>query len=183
MNKILLFAILGMISMTACTRKVAKVVVKDDVTTEVTKPEKPAVDDNSRTPKGVYPVIKMKRGACYGQCPSYDVSINSDGSVDFVGYAFVKDLGANRGNVSKDVLKKLIDKAREIDYLGMENEYPINGKKIDDLPTISTQVIIGDMVKNVTDHFDSPPALQAFEVMIDEVVRGIEYKRVEVEKK
>lgn len=167
---------------TACTKKIAK-----DKTTVVTAPpvqidvtEKPNV---GRGPQGVYPKIKISRSACYGQCPSYNATINSDGSVKFVGFAWVDNIGSFRGVMSKETLDQLMAKAQEINYLEMSNEYPTDGRNIPDLPTVTTEIIFGDMVKQIKDHFDSPASLQEFEVMLDEAIRAIKYSPTEAEKK
>ncbi len=136
-----------------------------------------------RGPQGVYPMIKINRSACYGQCPSYNATINSDGTVEFVGFAHVENLGANAGVIDKEALKNIMRKAQEIDYIGMNSEYPVDGRNIPDLPTVTTEITFGDMIKQVKDHFDSPASLQELETMIDEAVRAIKYRPVTVEKK
>jgi hypothetical protein len=182
MKKIALsIIVLTSIFAASCTKKIIKTPEPSVVVTPTTAED--PTPRPTRTPQGVHPIVKITRGACYGQCPSYNATINSDGTVEFVGFAWVESLGANRGVIDKKVLQSILDKAQEIDYIGMSNEYPTDGRDIPDLPTITTEITFGDMVKQVKDHFDSPASLQALEVMIDEAVRAVKYTPTEEKKK
>src|ERR1041385_1402009 len=52
--------------------------------------------------------ITLSRTACFGTCPIYTVTINSDGAVTFNGLRFVKNVGLAQGRVDKSAFRDLV---------------------------------------------------------------------------
>jgi len=73
------------------------------------------------------PVITLERGACFGTCPVYKLSIFADGRVEYEGKEFVKRQGKARGQISKAALQSLIREFEKIDYTKLDNEYVSEG--------------------------------------------------------
>jgi hypothetical protein len=60
-------------------------------------------------------VAKLGRGACYGACPVYEVTIHEDGRVEYHGSKFVVTEGSAEGRVSSDEvvnLRRAFERAR-----------------------------------------------------------------------
>lgn len=51
--------------------------------------------------------VRMRRSGCYGRCPSYTVSINGDGVVEFTGERFTAATGVQRGQAPAAALQGL----------------------------------------------------------------------------
>ena len=73
------------------------------------------------------PVITLERGACFGACPVYKLSIFADGKVEFEGKEFVKRKGKARGQITKAALQSLVREFEKINYLKLDNEYVTEG--------------------------------------------------------
>lgn len=58
--------------------------------------------------------ISMRRGACFGRCPVYRVTIGGDGSVEFVGERFVGAVGTRSGRADLAQLATLRAKASAV---------------------------------------------------------------------
>ncbi len=63
--------------------------------------------------------IILKRGACYGQCPIYMLTISVDGKVVYEGENFVKVFGRQEKTISADKLRQLLEKFSEMDFPGL----------------------------------------------------------------
>ncbi|NGY03851.1 DUF6438 domain-containing protein [Solimonas terrae] len=58
--------------------------------------------------------ISMRRGACFGRCPQYRVTIDGAGGVEFVGDRFVNALGSFRGRADMAAVAELRRKAADV---------------------------------------------------------------------
>src|SRR3989304_2248176 len=67
-------------------------------------------------PVAVSPVVaSLERTGCNGTCPVYRVSVHADGTVDYLGRAHVKIVGARSGHITADQVTRLLgvfDEAR-----------------------------------------------------------------------
>src|SRR6187402_3273520 len=80
----------------ACSRKKK---VKDS-----TSPDQPHPPD---TVAGATAVATLERTGCYGECPVYRLTVNSDGTVVYVGTRYVKVLGRQVYKISEAQLSEL----------------------------------------------------------------------------
>lgn len=64
-------------------------------------------------------VITLERTACYGTCPIYQLTIFSDGRVEFVGERFVKKIGKATGRISRKQLEHLVLQFTNIYYFNL----------------------------------------------------------------
>ena len=55
-------------------------------------------------------IIQLQRYPCYGNCPSYVVTIHGDGRVEYVGLDNVKLKGKHEGLISRDAIKAILAK-------------------------------------------------------------------------
>ena len=61
-------------------------------------------------------VVTLKRTLCYGSCPVYELTIFSDGRVEYVGKQFVKKVGKATGQITRKQLEELVMEFTDIDY-------------------------------------------------------------------
>jgi hypothetical protein len=73
------------------------------------------------------PVITLERGACFGICPVYKLSLFADGRVEYEGKEFVKRKGKVQGRITKAALQSLVREFEKINYTSLDNEYISEG--------------------------------------------------------
>jgi hypothetical protein len=118
--------------------------------------------------------ISLERTQCFGTCPSYQVTIRSDGTVEYEGKEFVTQKGNKRSKISRSDVLKLQRKAREIGLFALKDEYYVQevgnaSVAVSDLPS---QIIIakgGDRTKRIEDYLGAPRRLKEFEELIETV--------------
>lgn len=94
-------------------------------------------------------VITLERTGCYGRCPSYTLSIFSDGTVTYYGqsrYGFTRVTGAARSWVSQEQLRQLLSEFERVRYFSLKDRYETVG---DGCPTVAT---------------DSPSAISSLQI-------------------
>lgn len=73
------------------------------------------------TPVAGDTVITMVRTGCFGDCPSYKVSILSQGEVIFEGRRFVRQTGVATGALTSTQLERLMDEFRRMNYFALRD--------------------------------------------------------------
>jgi hypothetical protein len=68
-------------------------------------------------------IITLERGACFGSCPIYKLTINGDGLVVFEGKDFVKQKGRAEARISRDQVKELTEAFYKIYYFSLQDRY------------------------------------------------------------
>src|SRR2546425_6767370 len=63
--------------------------------------------------------LSLKRTACYGPCPVFEVTVWSSGKVAFLGESFVSTIGRKEYWVNKDSVKRLLILARRLKFFSM----------------------------------------------------------------
>ena len=107
-------------------------------------------------------IISLRRGACFGKCPIYLINIFSDRSAVYHGEKFVEKIGTVNFQISLKEVNLILEKANEINYCQMENEY---FERITDLP--NTNIEIFD--KKIKDYYGAPKELKELERLIDQI--------------
>lgn len=121
--------------------------------------------------------ISLKRTACYGICPVYNLKIRSDGQVIYEGEKFVRVEGKQTAIVPKDEALKLLDEMLASNYFSFQDSYTeiknSDGSitTVTDLPTTYTSLQLGAKTKTIRDYVGAPETLKKIEARIDEVAR------------
>lgn len=92
--------------------------------------------------------IVLKRGACYGTCPSYDVVV-STGGIEFDGHSCVAALGKHAAPVDGNEVRKLASKFVAADFYSMDTEYEAT---VTDMPAYVLSIQVDGQEKEVTDY-------------------------------
>lgn len=107
--------------------------------------------------------ITVKRGACMGACPIYNVTVHRNGKVNFEGIRFIEPEGKLNFSLSDRDNARFWKMADQIEYAGYDTLYPCN---IADLPS-STFVFENEKTqKTIT--YQCEPA-EVFINLMDEV--------------
>lgn len=123
-------------------------------------------------------VINLERTVCFGRCPSYKVTVGSDGTVTFEGRDFVKTKGPARAQIKPEDFKKLVNEFEKIKYFSLDDKYepgtPGCGLAVTDLPYARTSIQMDGKTKSVSHYHGCREsevlrALTALERTIDEI--------------
>lgn len=125
-------------------------------------------------------VITLERGACFGTCPIYKVSVTSDGRVTFEGFNYTKIKGKATGRIKAKDFKNLVKEFEQIKYFSLDDKYepgePNCGPAATDMPYVKSSIQLKGKTKSISHYqgcFGSEVvrALFALDRRIDEVAR------------
>jgi len=97
--------------------------------------------------------IAIQRTECFGSCPIYKATFDSEGMVHFDGQGCVSKLGSHTYYVPRFRFTRTLKKANEIQFKTFRNNYRIEDCITDpgDLP--STKITINDGVTEKSVHY------------------------------
>lgn len=70
-------------------------------------------------------MIYIHHGTCFGQCPSYSVTVYPDGQVTYEGYRFVSTTGAKKFRVEMEIANQLAYYMQQNGFFGLHDTYPV----------------------------------------------------------
>ena len=100
--------------------------------------------------------IELKRLGCYGTCPIYTFTLNSEGEAKFEGERFTEKLGSWEKQFDETELRPLWDLVSEKDWSLYDDEYPSN---VSDLPATVLSIKMKRKVKMIYIQGEHPKAL------------------------
>lgn len=116
--------------------------------------------------------ITMRRGACFGRCPQYSVTVDGGGNIDFVGTRFVNASGPHHAKADMNAVAVLRGKTAAV-FAGVGDVVPGTSAckhYATDHPQITLELRTADGVRtrrHYTGCASSPPALRELEALID----------------
>jgi hypothetical protein len=118
----------------------------------------------------------MERGACYGRCPIYKLTISANGTVDYEGIRFVRIEGKRRSKINASQIEELVASIKNADFFSLEDEYVTPAT---DLPSITLSITLDGQTKSIW-HYgfldcgseNAPQELCELESKIEEVVNS-----------
>jgi len=126
--------------------------------------------------------ISLSRSGCYGTCPIYQVTIHGDGTVDYIGKAYVDVLGHHQFKISSTEVAALVASMRDKNLWSMDPSYRA---RITDNPTRVLNFKVGDSKHSIEDYVGGmvgmPKAITEFEDEVDMVGRMNSWTRLSVE--
>lgn len=151
---------------------------------ELNKVNTPATPSPAPTPISIANdlQIRLERGACFGRCPQYTVTISSDGSVEFEGKKDTKVIGKALGEIAESDLKQLVAEFEKIGYFDLKDRYTDDAcpEIATDMPSATTSYQFNGKQKTVFHYFGCvtkdtrepyPPGLNLLENKIDEIAK------------
>ena len=131
------------------------------------------LDLESHPSQSTTPTISLEYTSCFGFCPTYTVSIDEDGIVNYMGYENVQKIGAIQSSITKNDLNSIIEKINQINFYEFDDEY---GAEITDIPRIIISVDLNGNVKSIKSpsHF-IPESLKELEILIVDLVDVSQY--------
>ncbi|MGB7604538.1 MAG: DUF6438 domain-containing protein [Lutisporaceae bacterium] len=125
----------------------------------------------------MFEYIKLERTMCYGDCPVYEVTVDSKGNVEYIGDTFVYKIGQLNSKISNRKVKQLADKLYEFNYKSFVYE-PGDLFATDHPSCITTVKYLNGEIKTVDHylgHFLVDKKLSEFENSIDRILGTKKY--------
>jgi len=114
--------------------------------------------------------ITLARSACFGSCPVYSLTIAGDGTVAYVGEAFVKVMGPASGQMSLSDVQALADQMLHADYFNLSVPVTCPAGIATDASGATTSLTLGERTHTVQDYHGNacaPAVLGELENAID----------------
>ena len=110
---------------------------------------------------------------CFGQCPVYNLDIDTAGHAVIEAKRFFDFQGFHEADLTKDQMQFILDKANETDYFGLDHVYDAN---VTDLPSTLTILQTSSELQWVYDRLNAPEGLGQFEADMDSLIRTLDWK-------
>jgi len=115
--------------------------------------------------------VSLQRSGCFGSCPSYTVTVSTDGIV-FEGGAYVVARGRHTAGVDAKAVRKLASRFVAADFYSMEPKYVAS---VTDNPTYVLSIDIDGNKKTVEDYVGSwegmPAVISDLEEEVDDLAK------------
>jgi hypothetical protein len=114
------------------------------------------------------PFLLFEKTRCFGSCPSYQASIAEDGSITFIGRAYVPVEDTVHLQLPAPTLKELQETVKQLNYEQLEDIYPTQWS---DMPsTITTFYKDGNLAKRIKHQEGGPEALKLFQNRLNSIL-------------
>lgn len=119
----------------------------------------------------------IEKGACFGSCPTYSMSIYNNGSVVLKAIRGVNKTGVYHSSLSNEQMKAFLLRAKEIGYVEMKDVY--DSKSVTDLPSVTTTVVINGSRKSVRRRYEYPKEIIELEKLFDNLLDSLTWEKVQ----
>lgn len=138
-------------------------------TPETTADPKPTADASASpvTTAEVLPLVQLKRGACFGRCPMYSVTVFTDGAVSFDGERFVETQGHATGKLDAAALGKLVKRLESSGFAEWKTSY--ENRQVTDMATV-TLTFRGRTIVHYIGDESAPAGLKQLEDDVDALI-------------
>ncbi len=125
-------------------------------------------------PSDVISAVTLVRGACFGTCAQYALTVSSDGGVVFVGFAHVRTRGLARAHINPTNARVLIARFTEANFVGMWEQYLPGqtscGLYATDAPIVELSLVTPTLYKKVVHDYgcgSAPTVLRELQAAVD----------------
>ena len=123
--------------------------------------------------------MTLRRGACFGSCPIYAVTLAADGLADWDGERFVDRLGRYQGQVDLNDYERIARFIQRAGFFSWEPEYLAN---VTDLPDYFLTVEAGNQTKTVRQNgVDEPADFWVIAALVDCLAEALDWTAVPLE--
>lgn len=131
-------------------------------------------------------VITLKRSACYGTCPVYELTIDADGNVTFDGQKHTKTIGKATGKIAVGEIDRLISEFNTAGFLDLDDNYDQKTcpNFATDMSTVAVSLRQNGQTKTVIHNLGCstkgdpkpyPPGLRELEDKIEQAARSSQW--------
>jgi hypothetical protein len=120
--------------------------------------------------------VTLRRGACFGSCPIYEVTLAADGAATWHGERFVDRIGDYQGRVDQNDVGRLTRFISRAGFLGWEPEYVAD---VTDLPNYFLTVVTDEQSKTVRQYgVDEPADFWVIAALVDHIAEAADWTAV-----
>lgn len=157
----------GKVSVATESQPPAATVAEGGATREAT----PLGKDRSQAADTKGTVVRLERTECYGTCPAYSVEIRGDGSVEYVGKAYVGKRGRQGTQIAPAALVALAARFEKASFFRLDWADPCELVATDN-PTAKLTFTTGLRTRTIDDYHGNgcmPKVLRELEDEVDRV--------------
>ena len=124
------------------------------------------------------PLVEFTRGACYGKCPVYTLTIYNEGLAKFNGKKFTDKDGIHTKLLSKaqvEELRKTLEKANLFDYPDNYEDGIADAAQV----TLTYYSENGGPIKRIKGKGDRPEALKQLDARLEEIANSAGWETLE----
>lgn len=115
------------------------------------------------------------RTPCYGNCPTYDMTIYENGFVELNGIRGIDFTGKYTSQLTVDQVQNFRIRANRVGFMDMEDKYD---GMVTDLPSATTTIVLNDIKKSVYRRYDFPRSILQLEELFDALLKSQKWKAV-----
>ena len=116
------------------------------------------------------------RSPCYGNCPTYNMTIYENGFVELNGIRGVELIGKYTTKLAVNEVQNFRVRANRVGFMDMEDKYD---GMVTDLPSATTTIVLNGVKKSVYRRYDFPRSILQFEEMFDTLLKSQKWTAVE----
>jgi len=117
--------------------------------------------------------VTLQRGACFGSCPIYEVTLAADGAATWHGERFVDRVGDYQGQADLNDVGRLNRFVSRAGFLGWEPEYVAN---VTDLPNYFLTVVTEEQTRTVRQYgVDEPADFWVIATLVDHIAESVDW--------
>lgn len=115
------------------------------------------------------PIVTLERGACFGTCPIYNVAAYEDGTVVYMGIAYVEDIGVEVSQEDPNIVSNIAEIAELYGYFGWQDRY--EEYVMTDNYTVISSIWWNDQYKRIVRYGGDPNAPVGLTWIEDDISR------------
>ena len=120
--------------------------------------------------------ITLERTVCHGTCPSYKLTIDGGGTVNYEGVDFVKVKGKQTANLGSAQIQDLVSAFETANFFSLQDNYTAQDST--DTPSAITSITLNGRTKTVTHYYgdkSAPQELFDLESKIDKITNSTQW--------
>lgn len=149
---------------------------KDEVVSEVPAAEV-ALESVADSSARVF-FASIVRTPCYGNCPTYNMTIYENGFVELTGIRGIDFTGKYTSQLSVDQVQNFRIRANRVGFMDLEDKYD---GMVTDLPSATTTIVLNGVKKSVYRRYDFPKRILQFEELFDALLKSQKWEAVDKE--
>jgi hypothetical protein len=123
-------------------------------------------------------VASIKKTACYGLCPVFEIKIFSNGLALYNGEKHTTRLGLYEAYLLQSEIDDLMAKADTVNFFQLASAYPSEGRSLNDLPNTVTYLKKESQEKEIVNNHGAPRALKSYEILLLEKLTKLDWRPV-----
>lgn len=140
---------------------------KDEIVSEAPVVADPVTEVVADTTEREF-FASIVKSPCFGKCPTYNMTIYSDGFVELNGIRDIDLIGKFTAQLTEAQVQNFRIRANRTGFMDMKDSYDCS---ITDVPSATSTINLNGVTKSVFRRCDFPPSILKFEELFDELLK------------